>query len=332
MTNETKSPELVLPANQETKLVPSLSTDVKPISAADNNYNYYPRTMVSLCVASYADISNIAQEVAQLGLNVAWGPAQLVSDWGIPYSLMYVAVNQAKDEYTVVIRGTDPLSLTSWIKEDFEIGTTIPFNQVVPNAPANAVISKATFDGLSDLLSLKDPKTNQSVTAFLAVTKPMYLFVTGHSLGGTLTPPLVAYLNYQLYGGNYVSNMAFWSFAGLTSGNNFFASYFNSLFNSEFPWRLHNPLDVAPFCFYAENNLDNIYDAYGLPWSSLKIEARTLIDGLFILAQGKNYSQPVGDQVLPVAFNTALPDWAKQAEYQHHITTYQNLVNQIYPV
>jgi hypothetical protein len=98
-----------------------------------------------------------------------------------------------------------------------------------------------------------------------------------------------------------------------------------------FPWRLHNTMDIAPFCWWSLDNIKNIYKSNGLNWGFPEDD---LLEDLFDRAKGKNYAQPVGNQVLPGAFNQSIIDkylWTAQAMYQHHSTTYQKLVNQVYP-
>jgi hypothetical protein len=299
-----------------------------------SNYNYYPRTMISFCSISYNSLSSIPGEVKKLGWDVVWGPAELVSSLDVSYSLAYICRRQQLNvapEYTVVIRGTNMMSWDSWVKEDFAIGTTRPFRELARRAPANALISHGTFRGTQDLLKLRDPNKKTGIVDFLSNQKPSYLYVTGHSLGGTLSPALFAYLNDVLYGGGFVTGMALWTFAGLTAGDVNFNTYFNSLFNPLFPWRLHNTMDIAPFCWWSLDNIKNIYKSNGLNWGFPEDD---LLEDLFDRAKGKNYAQPVGNQVLPGAFNQSIIDkylWTAQAMYQHHSTTYQKLVNQVYP-
>jgi triacylglycerol lipase len=298
-------------------------------AAAGSSYNYYPHVMVRLCAYSYDDPSTIPGSVAGEGLTVSWGPAQLVDSRGVSYSLAYVAHRSDPDEYTVVIRGTPPDSLFAFITEDFEIHTLKPFTDFVPSAPPSAMIAKGTSDGINDLLQLTDPATGASLLTYLGNAKPTYLYVTGHSLGGTLCPAFFAYLNYALYGGGFVKNMALWSFAGLTAGNGDFNTYLNSLFNPAFPWRLYNTLDVAPLCWGDEQALETIYDPtypYGEPES-------TIIGGLFDLAAGNGYAQPqYGGTPLPGTLEKKLGwKWTDEASHQHQPSTYKTLVNNVYP-
>jgi len=300
------------------------------LAATSSGYNYYPHTMIRLCEYSYDEPSTIPARVEQEGLTVTWGPAQLISATGRSYSLAYVAHRPDPNEYTVVIRGTPIDSWEAFITEDFEIKTLMPFQDFVPSAPSTAMIAEGTYHGINDLLALTDPKTGQSLVAYLQSVAPSYLYVTGHSLGGTLTPPMFAYLNSALYGGGFVKNMALWSFAGLTAGNAGFNTYFNSLFNPAFPWRLYNTLDIAPLCWGNEDGIEHIYDGhytYGPPESDI-------IGALFDLAEGNGYAQPAyGGTPMPGVFQkeSGLLRWADEAGHQHQPSTYKTLVDVAYP-
>ena len=301
-----------------------------PAEAA-SDFGYYPRTMIDLAVIAYSDIASIPPKVEALGMEVVWGPAQLVRWDGITYSLAYIAHRRHTHETTVVIRGTTVDSWSSWTLEDFDVGTTQPFNQLAPHAPADALVSQGTFNGVTDLLKLTDPATGLGIVEFLQATNPRYLYVAGHSLGGTLTPPLFACLNDRLYGGGYVHNMALFAFAGLTPGDAGFARYFNSLSNPEFPWRYHNTLDLAPFCFWSLPDIQNLYVPWGLYYGFPEDD---LLNPLFQEAAGIGYTQPLGDYALQGVFDTSIVDeyvWAAQAMHQHHGTTYQALVKAAFP-
>jgi len=302
-----------------------------------NDYDFYPRTMIRLSEIAYDDIDDIKTNVKNLyqkkenRFDVVWGPAEATSIVDIAYSLMFVAYRAETNEYVVVIRGTNPLSLEAWCEQDFAIGNLQPFDQLAPEAPSDALVSQGTFNGMSDLIGLRDPVTDVDVVSFLRGLKNNNLYVCGHSLGGTLTPPLFAYLNDVLYGGGHVTNMALWSFAGLTVGDAGFNAYFNGLGNPEFRFRLHNTLDIAPFCWSSLENIRNIYEPYDLKWGLVEEE---YLKHKFNQAAGLDYAQPLGDKALPGKFDTKFIDdhlWTSQAMHQHHSTTYKKLVDIAYP-
>lgn len=305
-----------------------------PAEAAVGNpssYNYYPNKMINLCVISYENITDIKNLVQQQGLQVVWGPAERASGpLHITYTRAFVAYRANPSEYTVVIRGTNFDSLKSWLTEDFEVGTTVPFSQFVPNAPAGAVIAKATADGMNDLLSIIDPGTKMSLIDFLkTIANKGNVYVTGHSLGGTLVPPMFTYLNSVLYGGGFGKPMALWSFAGLTPGNGDFNSFFQSLYNPVFPFRIANSLDIAPLCWWNLDGIKNIYE----PTYSWDFVERDLIEDLFADAAGKGYAQPAGGftPLTGTMQKETIFDWISEALHQHHSTTYQTLVQAAYP-
>lgn len=296
------------------------------------SYNTYPRTMVRLCVISYESTRDIPSAVQALGWDVVWGPAQLKSIVDISYSLMFVCKNRQTGEYAVVIRGTNFDSLRSWIFQDFEIDSTVSFSQLAPHAPSNALIAKGTYNGMIDLLSLRDPSTNQNLVSFLLSVKPSRLYVTGHSLGGTLTPTLFALLNDVIYGGGRAKSMGLWSFAGLTPGDAGFNAYFNSLFIGGYQWRILNTLDVAPFCWWSAQDLETIYQPHGLNLNSLE---KDLIDELFSSGSQVGYAQPTAGQPLTGTFDPSIVDryfWLAQADHQHSSLTYRGLVDAAFPI
>jgi hypothetical protein len=298
-----------------------------PVTIA-SGFTKYPPLMIRLCNVSYLGMRAIPDAVKNLGLEVVWGPAELVSIVDVAYSLMFVARDPATDEYTVVVRGTNFDSLESWIKEDFQVGETRPFQSLVPGAPADALISLGTYDGITDLLRLTDPATQLGVEIFLRGARPSRLYVTGHSLGGTLTPPLFAYLASVLGG---APTMAPFSFAGLTSGNAAFANYFATLVGSGLPWRFYNTLDIAPLLWWSQSAVENIYAGHGLHWGFPEDD---FLERKFREAAPVGYTQPKGGQALPGTFDE---DWLKrhswmdQALQQHHVATYQTLIDAAFP-
>lgn len=304
------------------------------------NYDYYPNTALQLSAISYDGLHEIPIEVSSTtGLTVVWGPRELRAWDGISYSLAFIAGDASTGEYFAVIRGTNFESLGSWLKQDFDLDKAMPFGELPggpPKVPADALISKGTFNGMSDLLRLRDPdRGNTSMLECLEALKPRYLYVTGHSLGGTLTPALFAYFNAMLYGGGPVHNMALWSFAGLTAGGTGFNRYFNALLPNDqgFEWRIHNSLDIAPQCWCSFASLQQLYAPYGLHWDFVE---KDLIADLFHDAAkaGIGYAHPQPGALLPGTFDKDFPDrevWGGQALHQHHPSTYQSLVAARYP-
>lgn len=305
--------------------------------SANSSYNYYPRTCIDLCVISYSEIGKISAEVSsQTDTQVVWGPYEKTDVLGIAYSLMYVAKRVSTNEYFVVIRGTNPISLKSWIGEDFDVKTAQPFGSLPggpPGVPSDAMISQGTFNGMKDLISLNQGH-GDNIVDFLRGIKG-YVYVTGHSLGGTLTPPMFAYLTLMLNANYTGPSMALWSFAGLSAGGTGFNNFFNKkiLINEQFLWRIHNTLDIAPFLWGSETSVENVYKPYGLNW---QFPEDDLIKDLFDASRKAKigYAQPQKGQPLTGTFETGIVDshlWAAQAAHQHHATTYKPMVYKQFP-
>lgn len=304
-----------------------------------HRYDYYPNTAVQLCAIAYDGMPDIPAAVsASTGLTVVWGPAELRRWDGVSYSRAFIAGDAATGEYFVVVRGTNFDSLGSWLKQDFDLSTATPFGAlpgVPPQVPADALIGHGTFNGMSDLIRLRDSQTGRSMVEFLAALEPRYLYVTGHSLGGTLAPVLFAYLNAVIDGGGPTRRQALWSFAGLTPGGAGFNAYFNAILpNSQaFLWRIQNSLDVAPLCWWSLNGIEQIYLPYVLRWGAIE---RDLVTDLFshaaTAAIGYTPAQP--GLVLAGTFDRTFVDrtlWTGQALHQHHPATYQAMVQARYP-
>lgn len=309
-----------------------MPTSADAPSTFTNDYNNYPNWMIQLCVASYNEPMSTVVNSLPPEWSLVWGPAQLSKEEE-SYSRAFIVRRQVPaislDEYTVVIRGTNFKSWDSWMLEDFDVHKTEPLSKLIAGAPDNARIAQGTYNGIHDLNNLTDPETGQSMVQFLMGAQPRTLYVTGHSLGGTLTPVYYAYLNAMIFGGGFGHPMALWSFAGLTPGDAGFNAYLQTLFNPEFPWRLYNTLDIAPDFFGNREALNTIY-----PGIHMDLGEKALIDALFLRAAGNGYEQPSfgGTPLTGQLQKETLFAWAEEAAYQHHATTYQLLVQAAYPV
>lgn len=278
----------------------------------------------------------ISTAVAQYNHTVVWGPV-----WHYPSytwdsesdACMYVAQSNITGNQFVVIRGTNFLSMESWLNEDFGTYPQQALTPLIPNAPANALVAWGTLYGLTLLSELQDSTTNNTILQYFAnlvnIGKlPKSIIVTGHSLGGTLTPPLFVYLNHFL---NHDTNgtrtvLLPISFAGLTPGNAAFNSYFDQELGPYRFYRFVNSLDIAPFCWWSESGVLTIYDHNnGNGCGTVYFKPTLLIEDLFSGLDG--LYQEMGHKIL-LAGHCSQPFslWETLALYQHHVTTYLALM------
>ncbi len=289
-------------------------------------------TMIQLCQIAYLEAKDITAAVTDYDddLSVVWGPAWKSTLFGNPYSLAFVVQSSSSGALTLVNRGTNPTSLEAWLSEDLHIDRAVPFSNYVSSAPASAVLSAGTAAALEDVMAQRPEDGYASKGVALLDYLQGFdelgsLTITGHSLGGTLTPALYAWLYNQLVtsGSQPTVEMGLMSFAGLTPGNAAFAEYLETLVPASPSWRVVNPFDIAPLLFESLDAVQTIYSADQL---APDIPENALLEHLFNVA-AVAYAQPSDSEMkLPGAFDTAQNSWAAQAMYQHHVSTYVELI------
>ncbi len=271
-----------------------------------------------------------------------WGPCVFQPrDEGTIANLMYVAKSSqpGKPQYVVSIAGTYPTSLYAW-GEDFAVGKQVAWNTANPPVTTNAMIAKGTNQGFKNLKNMKYVGSSgvaQSLDKFLKneiKTKGAKVIITGHSLGGTITPTVASWLKntQSSWDPNGLSMLSFYTFAGVTSGNTDFANYVTKSQFEGMVNRVWNSKDLAPVIFNEEamKSIPTLYEP-NIP-QTLGIDA--FYGLLKALANGNDYLQ-VQDDAKPLngKFNkrasiglVPLVRYAKQVQYQH-IEGYFALLN-----
>lgn len=256
---------------------------------------------------------------------LAWGPAVYHFSLGKLDDNMMYAVRDKSDpaHVVVVVRGTNPDSVLDWLVEDFDVVDQVPWPG--GEAPAGTKTSKAISEGLQILRSMTPeagPAPGEMVTDFLQSEVNKYpqglrLDVTGHSLGGALSPALALLLSETLTGKVQISVLPL---AGPTPGNAEFAAYYYNALGSS-TQRLWNPFDVVPLAWNHETmgKMEDLYE----PFTRAEPTVRGLIDGLRSIAKDGNYTQITTQPSLSGAVSTnpkpgERADWLNEAGWQHH--------------
>lgn len=232
--------------------------------------------------------------------NVCWGPHIVRDLFGKSLNTMYAVKQQDQPSYVVGIAGTNPDSALDWLLEDLWVNS-----QVSWPGQQGAKISAGTALGLSILLLMKPDSgaaaQGQTLLSFLesVSSTPITVTVTGHSLGGVLSPTLALFLRETqgIFAGwdpDKNATVTTLAFAGPTAGNQSFATYFNTqLPHAKLPskkaasFRYANSLDIVP---YAWNDLEALKTLYvpNIPESSIIDD---LVEAAENASQNGDYTQ-----------------------------------------
>lgn len=186
--------------------------------------------------------------------DLVWGPGVLqVLPGAVPANTMFVARHRETRELFISIAGTNPFSAYAWLAEDFDVDESRPWGY--GEAPAGVATSKATLTGLRALQGMVPPPElpggNGTLAEFLAEqfideTGPIEITVSGHSLGGALSPTLALWLldTQQEWDPGSLATISVYAYAGPSPGNKAFANYIDQRFGNRLK-RIFNPLDVV---------------------------------------------------------------------------------------
>jgi hypothetical protein len=298
-------------------------------------------------------LTNLTASDSDMGTwTMAWGPVVYESsilgvESGVEDNAVFVAQGEDADGntvYVVSIAGTNPLSTVTDISQE-DLDTTLSaWTYGVPTAlNLSPNVTQGTLEGLSNLMGMQDPNTGDSLATFLqgVESTTATVIITGHSLGGALSPALAL----ALFGdpGNTSSggaglDPADWSavyvypIAGPAVGDQDYATFYATTFpqttdkQSE-TWNLlvWNSLDVVPHAWNQMSKIPKLYPDLASSDCLTKI-----LDALKILG-GSSYVQ-LQDQKLVGTFAAPSNDlktvsaFVAEVVYQH-VSAYFDLLN-----
>lgn len=170
---------------------------------------------------------------------------------------IYVA--RQGNQYVIGIAGTNFKSLHNWFIEDFYVGAQAEWAEYADTKPPGLPpkISLGTKIGLDNLLR-PHAGSGTNIIDFLAnqlkeADKKVEIVVTGHSLGGALSPVLALALHEKksTWDPNSQATLKVFPFAGPTPGNLAFAIYYDLRLAAN-TTRVWNNLDIVPHAWNQE--------------------------------------------------------------------------------
>jgi hypothetical protein len=265
----------------------------------------------------YKEIRNLLAYYAPLRRwQLVWGPT---SFWFGRYAdnLVYVVRDREtegsrRSRYVIVIRGTNPISLSNWVLEDFLVVPQVPWPYKKWDGVLDPRLSLSTWLGLQVVQRLRPksgvPGESRSLKKFfIDVLRDQSqggvdLCVTGHSLGGTLSAALSLWLR-DTQGRRQVKKQEIWDperrvrlstvpIAGPTPGNEDFARWFDERLGDRCD-RVWNDKDLATVVWDADK-LKNLPSFYG-PDTPLPRLVEWLLPLLCWAMRSRKYSQICAD-------------------------------------
>lgn len=294
----------------DTQVIFSLSMLANiPASTAFGRHNITSASTAIQDIINYSSpkIDSVLQYASAPGVNLSvwkrvWGPGVAVNSgstlvFGLlpPYvaSASLTIFQDNNNNYVLAIQATNPNCNFDWDTYDFNVEKA---HQWIFGGDSSGYVSEGTYLGFNALLGLTSGNT--SAISFLnkayAANSAINVVVTGHSLGGALSPVMALYLKHQFdsIARQNTTNVYCLSTAGATPGDADFAKYYNSKLMSN-TMRVWNYLDVVPRAWdsttmaYVESGSNGTGGIYSAPGNS------TFYDS--------NYTAPcnVGKKVTP---------------------------------
>lgn len=262
---------------------------------------------------------------------LVWGPVVYRFDVALYNDNLLYAVRRRDDPSTlaVVVRGTNGPAALDWLVEDFSVFKLRSWPYGSPPSSLEPKISEGTHIGLDILQKLVpsegEPGAGKGMRDFLAgiVGDPAHdrytVYVTGHSLGGALSPPLALWLADTAgdWDPKGKASLEIWAYAGPTPGDGDFSTYYDQRLGGS-THRVHNALGVPPRAWNA-GEMARIPDLY-LPVASLDDVEKLALKALIVATEDKDF-QHVAPDAPPMSYqavNPSLSDFFEQVGWQHH--------------
>jgi hypothetical protein len=263
---------------------------------------------------------------------LVWGPAAHQPGFAqATDALELVCRDLDTGEYTVVFRGTNPVSTAEWLLQDFSIQRRVPWREIqAGSAPDDAVVSEGTATAIAIRSAMRPLEgapgegraLGDALEAILEESRgPCVIHFTGHSLGGLMASTMALRLLDRLETEGRTDLLSrlrpdVVAIASPTTGNAAFNRYLASRVRTRV--LIANPLDVVPHA-WDESTLEDLPGLYK-PLVSMEPFMSSLYDWGVRMARGAGYARepgavPVASRVVPVRGGLYL----LEAIYQHSV-------------
>jgi len=212
------------------------------------------RELMTLAGLAYGDPQKLDGYLAG-SQTAAWRVVWAAAAELVPDTFAFIARDGESSRYAIVIRGTypHPLNIAYW--NDATLDS--PYGPMQPwpgDATGKAKIAKGTSKAFGDILKLQDSAGKSFADAAGALPPGADIYITGHSLGGTLAPVVGLWLSER----PVPVTPIVCAFAGMTPGNAAFAALFGPGTRLDGRvWRYNNTLDTVPYGW------DRVWSAIG---------------------------------------------------------------------
>lgn len=175
---------------------------------------------------------------------LAWGPV-VNSHKDTARNAMFIARKASTDTFVVAIAGTDASSLYEWVFEDFDV-LPVPWD---PLHKEKGHVSGGTMTGFLtlDLMVSNGQTAREFLVSQARNYRTAQIWVTGHSLGGALSPAYALYLRDNMTkwvpGSQAVINCL--AVAGATPGDSTFNAFYKQQMGAT-TTRVWNSRDLIP--------------------------------------------------------------------------------------
>lgn len=269
---------------------------------------------------------------------LVWGPALhqprpelLDADSRRSDALAFISRDLDSGDYFVVFRGTNTVSATEWILQDFLVQKQVPWSELSPGTAAgpDALVSEGTARAVQLRLALRPDEgeagagscLEEALFGIVARAKGRaVLHFAGHSLGGLLAPTMALWLVDRLDCSGLAELRAsklgldVYGYAAPTAGNQAFASYLASRLPQN--RRYANPYDIAPLA-WSEGTMASLPSLYA-PEIAMSPLTKSFFELCRGLAREKGYAHPGSCVPVPSRTVPARGDlFLLEAAYQH---------------